>query len=155
MSRRQSKSPSQYVEFWNTILASKFNTWRHVLAGGLGQHNAKVFPALQLRSGDRVLDAGCGWGDTAIEIAGRVGPTGSVTGVDCCGAFLEIARADAKAEGLANACLRYEMSPTSRAAHDPATKKTSKIRVSPAGISNAKVPAPANVRTQPFLRAGR
>jgi ubiquinone/menaquinone biosynthesis C-methylase UbiE len=93
---------SPYVEFWNTVLVSKFNAWRHLLAGGLGLHSAKVFPALLLRSGDTVLDAGCGWGDTAIEIARRVGPTGSVVGVDCCEAFLDAGRADAKAAGLAN-----------------------------------------------------
>ena len=68
---------SQYVDFWNAVLVPKFNAWRHVLVGGLGQHSAMVFPALTLRSGDHVLDAGCGWGETAIEIAQRVGTSGS------------------------------------------------------------------------------
>lgn len=96
----ESKSP--YVDFWNTVLAPKFNAWRHVLVGGLGRHSAAVFPALALRSGDHVLDVGCGWGETAIEIARRVGPAGRVVGLDCCGAFLEAARADADAAGVAN-----------------------------------------------------
>ena len=93
---------SQYVDFWNAVLVPKFNAWRHVLVGGLGQHSAKIFPALMLRSGDAVLDVGCGWGETAIEIAQRVGPAGNVVGLDCCGAFLDAARADAHAAGLAN-----------------------------------------------------
>jgi ubiquinone/menaquinone biosynthesis C-methylase UbiE len=93
---------SQYVEFWNTVLVPKFNAWRHVLVGGLGQHSAMVFPALKLRSGDHVLDAGCGWGETAIEIAQRVGTTGTVVGIDCCGSFLDAARKDTKAAGLTN-----------------------------------------------------
>jgi len=71
---------SPYVDFWNAVLVPKFNAWRHVLVGGLGQHSAMVFPALKLRSGDNVLDAGCGWGETAIEIAQRVGTSGSVVG---------------------------------------------------------------------------
>ena len=93
---------SQYVDFWNTVLVPKFNAWRHVLVGGLGQHSAKVFPALALQRGDNVLDVGCGWGETAIEIAHRVGPTGRVVGLDCCDAFLDAGRADAKAAGLTN-----------------------------------------------------
>jgi ubiquinone/menaquinone biosynthesis C-methylase UbiE len=93
---------SQYVDFWNAILVPKFNQWRHVLVGGLSLHSAKVFPALTLSSGSDVLDVGCGWGETTIEIAQRVGPAGSVVGLDCCGAFLDAGRADAKAVRLAN-----------------------------------------------------
>jgi ubiquinone/menaquinone biosynthesis C-methylase UbiE len=93
---------SQYVDFWNTVLVPKFNAWRHVLVGGLGEHSAKIFPALALRRGDNVLDVGCGWGDTTIEIARRVGAAGEVVGLDCCDAFLDQGRADAKAAGLTN-----------------------------------------------------
>ena len=93
---------SPYVDFWNTVLVPKFDQWRHVLVGGLGLHSARVFPELPLKRGDAVLDVGCGWGETAIEIARRVGPNGRVVGLDCCDAFLAAGRADAAKAGVRN-----------------------------------------------------
>ena len=93
---------SQYVEFWSSILVPKFVRWRHILVGGLTLHSEKIFPSLQVNKGDRAIDAGCGFGDTAIELARLVGPTGSVLAVDCCDGFLEYGRRDASAAGLSN-----------------------------------------------------
>ena len=93
---------TQYVEFWNEVLVPKFVRWRHILVGGLTLHSAKVFPSLAVRAGDAVVDAGCGFGDTAIQLARLVGPSGSVLGIDCCEGFLEYARRDARDAGLAN-----------------------------------------------------
>jgi SAM-dependent methyltransferase len=50
--------------------------------------------------GDKVVDAGCGFGDTAIQLARLVGPTGSVLAIDCCDGFLQYGRQDAKAGGI-------------------------------------------------------
>jgi len=94
--------PSQYVDFWNSILVPKFVRWRHILVDGLTLHSAKVFPSLAVRQGDKVVDAGCGFGDTAIQLARLVGPAGSVLAVDCCEGFLEYGRRDAKAAGVPN-----------------------------------------------------
>ena len=96
------QSRSQYVEFWNSILVPKFVRWRHILVGGLTLHSERIFPSLQVNKGDKVVDAGCGFGDTAIELARLVGPTGSVLAVDCCDGFLEYGRRDASAAGLNN-----------------------------------------------------
>jgi ubiquinone/menaquinone biosynthesis C-methylase UbiE len=93
---------SQYVDFWNDILVPKFVRWRHILVGGLTLHSARVFPSLAVKAGDKIVDAGCGFGDTAIELARLTGPTGSVFGIDCCDGFLEYGRRDAEAAGLSN-----------------------------------------------------
>ena len=93
---------TEFVDFWNEILVPKFTKYRHVLVGGLTHHSAKIFPSLEVHEGDRVVDVGCGFGDTAIALAKRAGPSGSVLGIDCCEAFLEIARGDAAAAGVDN-----------------------------------------------------
>ncbi|MEQ8965189.1 MAG: class I SAM-dependent methyltransferase [Azospirillaceae bacterium] len=64
--------------------------YRHVLVDGLTRHSARVFPTLDVREGDRVVDVGCGFGDTAMALARRVGPTGSALAIDCCDAFLAL-----------------------------------------------------------------
>jgi len=95
--------PSEFVQFWNEILVPKFVKYKHVLVGGLGKHSAAIFPKLEVNPGETVMDAGAGFGDTAIMLAGRVGPTGHVTAIDCCDAFLDYGRKDAAAAGVTNA----------------------------------------------------
>jgi SAM-dependent methyltransferase len=98
----RAESRGEYIDFWNEILVPKFIRWKHIIVDGLTLHSAAVFPMLQVKPGDKVVDAGCGFGDTAIQLARRVGPSGSVLAVDCCGAFLEYGRKDAAAGGIGN-----------------------------------------------------
>jgi SAM-dependent methyltransferase len=100
--RRAEFVRTEYVDFWNEILVPKFIRWKHIIVDGLSLHSAQVFPGLEVRPGDRVIDAGAGFGDTAIELARIVGPKGHVLALDCCDAFLDYGRRDAAAEGLTN-----------------------------------------------------
>ena len=93
---------TEFVRFWNEVLAPKFIRFKHVLVDGLTQHSEAVFPELPVREGDRVLDVGCGFGDTAIKLARLVGPKGEVVGIDCCDAFLDYARKDAEEKAIEN-----------------------------------------------------
>ena len=95
-------SNDAFTTFWNDVLAAKFERFRNILLDGLSFHSAVPLAALALPSGANAVDVGCGWGDTAIELARKVGPAGKVVGLDCCDAFLEKGRRDAAAEGLRN-----------------------------------------------------
>src|SRR6185312_16257809 len=65
---------AQYVDFWNDILVPKFIKYKHVLVDALTHHSEAIFPSLPVKEGDRVLDVGCGFGDTSVKLAQRVGP---------------------------------------------------------------------------------
>ena len=97
---------TEFVRFWNEVLAPKFIRFKHILVDGLTLHSEAVFPSLPVQKGDVVLDVGCGFGDTAIKLARIVGDEGSVVGIDCCDAFLDYARQDAKTQGIEN--IRFE-----------------------------------------------
>lgn len=60
-----------------------------------------------LRPGLRVLDVGCGCGDTTIELANRVAPGGEVLGIDISAPMLTRAAQQARAATVANA--RFEI----------------------------------------------
>ena len=98
----QTTEDTEFVKFWNEVLAPKFIRFKHILVDGLTQHSEAIFPQLPVQKGDRVLDVGCGFGDTAIKLAKLVGPTGYVVGIDCCDAFLDYACKDAEEKGITN-----------------------------------------------------
>lgn len=88
------------VEAWNTVLFDKFVRFRRVMTQGLSAHGdqalRRTYPV-----GARVLDIGCGFGDTTQQIAAQVGPSGAAVGVDCASNFIDLAAKESK--DLANA----------------------------------------------------
>ena len=91
------------VEAWNTVLFDKFLRFKHLLVAGLAGHSDELLSRGLYRLGERVLDVGCGFGDSTIRIAELVGPDGSAVGVDCALNFVRAGEADAAAAGADNA----------------------------------------------------
>lgn len=91
------------VEAWNTVLFDKFERFKHLLVAGLAGHSDELLRRGLYRPGQRVLDVGCGFGDSTLKIAGLVGPSGEAVGVDCAQRFIETGEREAAAAGIANA----------------------------------------------------
>ena len=94
---------SVIVEAWNTVLFDKFARFKHIVVAGLSNYSDYWFSANTFPAGARVLDVGCGFGDTAIRLAKAVGPKGQAVGVDCAANFIQAAEQEARAAGVANA----------------------------------------------------
>jgi len=91
------------IEAWNTVLFDKFVRFKHLMIDGLSRHSDEAFARYPFTLGARVLDIGCGFGDSTLRIAGLVGPRGEAVGVDCAANFIRTASDEARAAGVANA----------------------------------------------------
>lgn len=84
------------IEAWNTVLFDKFSRFRHLLVEGLSGHSDELLGRGIHRPGERIVDLGCGFGDTTLRLARAVAPTGQVVGVDCAPRFIEASREGAR-----------------------------------------------------------
>ena len=91
------------VEAWNTVLFDKFCRFKHLLIGGLSAHSEEALARHGHPKGVRVLDVGCGFGDSTRLIAQRIGPAGEAVGVDCAENFIKTAEQEAREAGIDNA----------------------------------------------------
>ncbi len=96
-------SNEEAVGAWDGVLFDRFLQFRHLLTTGLGLHGERALELHPPQPGQRVLDLGCGFGDTTQRIAGLVGPDGSAVGIDSSERFVEMSRAEAAEAGVANA----------------------------------------------------
>jgi SAM-dependent methyltransferase len=94
------------TDAWSGPLFERFLRFRPYVAEGFGAHGELAIEIHPPAAGDRVLDIGCGFGDTTQRLAGLVGDDGEAVGVDVSGPFLELAREEAEAAGIANVTYR-------------------------------------------------
>lgn len=95
------------IEAWDGVLFDRLSQFRHVFLPGLAVHSDRALSSYPPREGDRVLDVGCGFGDTACQLGELVGPGGMALGVDAAPRFVEAARTEAEEAGAAN--VRFEL----------------------------------------------
>ncbi len=108
----ETSSPNaEAIGVWNEILVPKFTRFRRVMADGFSRHSRRALEMHPVLPGERVLDVGCGFGETTIELARA---TGSALGIDCCEPFLAVGRADAARAGVAGATFRLADGQTAR-----------------------------------------
>lgn len=129
---------ADFIAVWNGVLTPKWLRFRHLLSNNGQVHSDRAYPLLDLRSGGRALDVACGFGETTLELAERVGPFGSALGLDCTEAFLEIAERERLIAGVENA--GYRLGDIETAALSP---RTFDVAVSRFGIMYCSSPVRA------------
>ena len=95
-------APHKFVACWTDVLTPRWIRFRHLLAGNGKIHSDVAFEQIEVPSGARVLDLGCGFGESSLELAAKVGEEGSVLGLDCGPDFITIAEEERKEMGVNN-----------------------------------------------------
>jgi SAM-dependent methyltransferase len=95
--------PDAWDEYWEGPAAERWVTYEARLDRAFEPFARELLRAAELRSGEQVLDVGCGCGTTTLAAAREVAPGGSATGLDLSIAMLARARARAEADGIPNA----------------------------------------------------
>jgi SAM-dependent methyltransferase len=89
-------------ELWNARAGAAWIRQQQRTDRQLESFGHALMAKLEPRPGERVLDVGCGCGQTTIELGQRVAPGGAVVGVDISDEMLAYARSRAVREGAQN-----------------------------------------------------
>jgi SAM-dependent methyltransferase len=94
------------IDYWNTGAGETWVERQAQLDRQLAILGSEAQRVLAPAAGERVLDIGCGCGDTTLQLAERVGPSGAVVGVDISRPMLEVARRRPTPESAATPTFR-------------------------------------------------
>jgi ubiquinone/menaquinone biosynthesis C-methylase UbiE len=94
---------AEQIRYWNEEAGPIWLAFRELLDAQIRPFGKLAMDRAGLRPGDHVIDVGCGFGETTLELARRVAPSGHVLGIDVSTAMIAEARREAAEAGLANA----------------------------------------------------
>lgn len=93
---------AEQIAEWNGALGQRWAEWQAELNLMASPFGSAALDAAAPRVGERVIDVGCGCGDTSIQLARAVGSEGRVLGIDVSSPMLTVARASAEREHVDN-----------------------------------------------------
>jgi ubiquinone/menaquinone biosynthesis C-methylase UbiE len=88
----ETQTNQEQVRFWNEQGGPRWVKLQHQLDAQINQLGLFAMQRAAVQSGEHVIDVGCGCGQASLELAERVGPQGTVLGVDISAPMLARAR---------------------------------------------------------------
>ena len=107
---------AEEIAYWNEEAGSRWARFQERIDRAFAPLGAAALARAAVRSGEAVLDIGCGCGASSLELSSAVGKTGSIVGVDVSRSMLAVAEARSRALGLSNA--RFVLADASTEAFD-------------------------------------
>jgi len=92
----------EQIRYWNEQGGPRWVQRQQQLDAQINPLGLVAMQKARVKLGDRVLDVGCGCGQTSLELAQRVGPSGSVLGIDISQPMLARARERQNELGIKN-----------------------------------------------------
>jgi SAM-dependent methyltransferase len=100
------QSNADQIDYWNAAAGQTWASYQQQLDRQIAPLGEAAMAALAPEPGQKVLDIGCGCGDTSLELARRVAPDGAVLGVDISRPMLDVAKARQAEAGLTGLAFR-------------------------------------------------
>lgn len=84
-------SNAAQIEYWNSTAGEAWAQFQEALDRQVEPLGLAAMDALRPKEAEHIIDIGCGCGQTTLTLAARVGPTGSIVGVDISEPMLAVA----------------------------------------------------------------
>lgn len=98
----EDRSNAEQIEYWNERGGPQWVAFQERLDAQISPLGQVALERAAPQPGESVLDVGCGCGHTSLELAERVGPTGTVVGIDVSRPMLGRARERQAQRGLSH-----------------------------------------------------